>query len=114
MQRNRVQLMGNLGSDPEMKEFEGGKRRVSFRIATNERFDFGQGNIKDDTQWHNVVCWGKLAEQAVQFLRKGSQLSLEGRLIHRVYDGKDGQKRYITEVAMNTFQLIEKPEPVVA
>jgi single-strand DNA-binding protein len=113
MLRNRVQLMGNLGRDPEMKEFEGGKRRVSFSIATTERWEFGPGNIKEDTQWHRVVCWAKVAEQAFQFLRKGAQISLEGRLIHRVYEDKEGQKKYITEVVMSTFQLIEKPAPVM-
>lgn len=114
MLRNRVQLMGNLGGDPQVKEFEGGKRKVSLSIATNERWDFGQGNIKEDTQWHKVVAWGKVAEQAFQFLRKGSQISLEGRLIHRVYEDKDGQKRYFTEVVMSSFQLIEKPVAVAA
>ena len=114
MQRNRVQLMGNLGRDPEVKEFEGGKRRVTFSIATNERWDFGQGNIKDDTQWHKVACWAKVAEQASQMLRKGSQISLEGRLIHRTYEDKDGKKCYFTEVVMSSFQLIEKQVAVAA
>jgi single-strand DNA-binding protein len=113
MLRNRVQLMGNLGRDPEMKEFQGGKRKVTFSIATNERWDFGSGNIKEDTQWHNVVCWGKMAEQVIQLLRKGNQISLEGRLIHHVYDDKDGKKRFFTEVVMSSFKLIEKPAPAV-
>jgi single-strand DNA-binding protein len=114
MLRNRVQLMGNLGRDPEVKQFEGGKCKVVFSIATNERWDFGQGNVKEDTQWHNVVCWSKVAEQASQFLRKGSQISLEGRLIHRTYEDKDGKKRYFTEVVMSSFQLIEKQAAVAA
>ena len=114
MLRNRVQLMGHLGRDPEVKQFDGGKCKVTFSIATNERWDFGNGNIKDDTQWHNVVCWSKVAEQASQFLRKGSQISLEGRLIHRIYDDKDGKKCYFTEVVMSNFQLIEKQVPVAA
>ncbi|HEY0976541.1 MAG TPA: single-stranded DNA-binding protein [Flavobacteriales bacterium] len=107
MMRNRVQLMGNLGSDPEMKELQGGKRVVRLRVATNERFTLGDGQTKDDTQWHTVVAWGKTAEQAAETLHKGSKLALEGRLVHRVWETKDGQKRYSTEVVMNQFELVD-------
>ena len=112
MQKNRVQLMGNLGKDPELKEFEGGKRLVRISVATTERFTFGGGDTKEDTQWHNVIAWGKTAELAAQQLRKGSRVSLEGRLVHRSYEGKDGQKRYSTEVVMSQFQLVEKAAEV--
>lgn len=105
--KNRVQLVGNLGRDPELKEFEGGRRRLRFSIATNERFTFGQGQIKDDTQWHQVVAWGKLAEDAAQALKKGASVSIEGRLVHRNYEDKDGQKRYVTEVVMSRFELVD-------
>ena len=113
MQKNRVQLMGNLGRDPEVKEFEGGKRLMRMSVATTELFTFG-GGTKEDTQWHNVIAWGKTAELAVQQLRKGSRVSLEGRLVHRTYETKDGQKRYSTEVVMSQFQVIEKQEVVAS
>jgi single-strand DNA-binding protein len=105
--RNRVQLMGNLGKDPEVREFDGGKKMARFSVATNERFAYGDGQFKEDTQWHGIVAWGKVAAQAAEHLRKGSRITLEGRLVHRNYDGKDGQKRYITEVVMNSFQVLE-------
>ena len=107
MIRNRVQLMGNLGKDPELREFDGGKKKVRFSVATNERFMYGDGQFKEDVQWHGVVAWGKLAQQAAEQLRKGSRISLEGRLVHGSYEGEDGQKRYFTEVVMNSFQLSE-------
>ena len=102
---NRVLLMGNLGKDPEVKELQGGKRLARFSVATNERFSYGDGQTKEDTQWHSVIAWGRTAEQVARQLRKGSRLSLEGRLVHRVYETKEGQKRYVTEVVMNSFAL---------
>lgn len=110
MIKNRVQLMGNLGRDPEFKEFEGGKRRVRMTVATNERFAYGQGQTKEDTQWHNIVGWGPLAEEAQKQLKKGSAVAVEGRLVHRTYDDKDGQKRYVTEVVMTAFNVVERSE----
>ncbi|MCC6838981.1 MAG: single-stranded DNA-binding protein [Flavobacteriales bacterium] len=105
--RNRVQLMGNLGKDPELRAFDGGKRMARFSVATNERFAYGEGQFKEDTQWHGIVAWGRLAEQVAEQLHKGSRISLEGRLVHRSYEGKDGQKRYSTEVVMNAFKVVE-------
>jgi single-strand DNA-binding protein len=111
---NRVQLMGNLGKDPELREFDNGKRRVRLNLATSERFEFGTGVGKENTQWHAVVAWGKTAEQVMQVLKKGSRISLDGRLVHGSYDGKDGQKRYFTEVVMNNFELVERKAEVAA
>lgn len=104
--KNRVQLMGNLGKDPDVREFQGGKRLARLSVATNERFNFGDGQAKDDTQWHDVIAWGRTAEEVAKQLHKGSRVSLEGRLVHRVYETKEGQKRYITEVVMNSFEVI--------
>ena len=111
MIRNRVQLMGNLGKDPELREFDGGKKRARFSLATNERFAYGDGQFKDDTQWHGVVAWGRLAEEVAQ-LRKGARITMEGRLVHGSYEAKDGQKRYFTEVVMNSFSVVESSAPV--
>ena len=107
MIRNRVQLSGNLGKDPDVREFEGGKKMARFSLATNERFAYGDGQFKDDTQWHGIVAWGRVAEQVSQQLQKGARISMEGRLVHRSYETKEGQKRYITEVVMNAFQVME-------
>jgi single-strand DNA-binding protein len=112
---NRVMLTGNLGKDPELREFEGGKRRVRFSVATTEQFNFGQGSAKEDTQWHTVVAWGKAADEVVAALKKGSRVSINGRLVHGSYLAKDGQKRFFSEVVMNTFQVVERTTaPVLA
>lgn len=116
MIRNRVQLMGNLGKDPDVREFEGGKKMARFSLATNERFAYGDGQFKEDTQWHGIVAWGRTATQVEQQLKKGSRITMEGRLVHRSYETKDGQKRYITEVVMNSFEADEgmDHEPEIA
>ncbi len=105
---NRVQLTGNLGKDPELREFEGGKKKVRFSVATTEQFSFGNGNSKEDTQWHQIVAWGRAADEVMGALKKGSRISLEGRLVHGSYESKEGQKRYFTEVVMNQFHVVER------
>lgn len=107
---NKVELIGNLGHEPELREFEGGKRVTRLRLATNERFTYSDGQTKEDTQWHSVVAWGRLAEEAVQALSKGCRLFVEGRLVHRTWEAKDGQKRYSTEVVMSRFERIEESD----
>jgi single-strand DNA-binding protein len=106
MKRNSVQLLGNLGKDPEMKEVNGGRRVARMSVATNESWKDASGQWKQDVQWHPVVAWGKQAEQVAEQLRKGSRVSLEGRLVHRSYETKDGQKRYVTEIVLGTFQVV--------
>ena len=75
---NPVQLMGNLGKDPEVREFEGGKRRARFSLATTEQFSFGNGNSKEDTQWHQITAWGKSADEVMQMRTKGNRISVAG------------------------------------
>jgi single-strand DNA-binding protein len=106
MKRNSVQLLGNLGKDPEMKEVNGGRRVARMSVATNESWKDASGQWKQDVQWHPVVAWGKQAEQVAEQLRKGSRVSLEGRLVHRSYETKDGQRRYVTEIVLGTFQVV--------
>ena len=100
--RNRVQLVGNLGIDPEIVTFESGKRKAKFTVATNETFGTN-GNTKTETQWHNIVAWDKQAEIAEKNLHKGSEIALEGRLTHRSYEDKNNQKHYITEVVLTSY-----------
>lgn len=106
MKRNSVQLMGNLGKDPEMKEVNGGRRVARISVATNESWKDASGQWKQDVQWHPVVAWGKQAELVAEQLHKGSRVSLEGRLVHRSYETKDGQKRYVTEVVLSHFKVV--------
>ena len=105
--RNQVQLIGNVGNDPEIKTFDSGKKAI-FVIATDEvYYNDKQEKIKD-TQWHNVVAWGKTAEIVERYVTKGKEIALAGKLSHRSYDDKNGEKRYFTEVVMNELLLLGK------
>ena len=102
-------LIGNLGKDPEIRVNQAsGKKVVSFSLATSRRYRDNNGEQKEDTQWHNIVGWGKVAEVVEQLgVRKGTSLYVEGRLTNRSWtDQASGQKRYVTEVALDTFQLL--------
>jgi len=102
-------LIGNLGKDPEIRVSQiGGRKSVSFSIATSRRYRDNNGEQKEDTQWHNIVGWGKIADVIEQLqVRKGTTLYVEGRLTNRSWtDQASGQKRYVTEVALDTFQLL--------
>ena len=106
---NKVMLIGNLGKDPEIRVSQAsGKKVVSFSLATSRRYRDANGEQKEDTQWHNIVGWGKVAEVFEQLgIRKGTTLYVEGRLTNRSWtDQASGQKRYVTEVALDTFQLL--------
>lgn len=104
--KNKVQLIGNLGGDPELKEVGNGQHMLRLSLATNERFKAADGTWKDNTQWHPVVAWGKQAERLSTLVRKGSGLVVEGRLVHRSYETKAGEKRYSTEVVLTEFHLL--------
>ena len=111
--RNKVQLIGNLGGNPEIKNFDKGKKLAKFSLATNESFKNAQGEYVKETQWHNLVAWGKTAEIIEKHLKKGSEVAIEGKLINRNYTDKEGVKRYITEIEVNEFLMVgnkEKPE----
>jgi single-strand DNA-binding protein len=106
---NKVMLIGNLGKDPEIRVSpQTGKKVVSFSLATSRRYRDNNGEQKEDTQWHNIVGWGKVADVVEQLgIRKGTSLYVEGRLTNRSWtDQSSGQKRYVTEVALDTFQLL--------
>lgn len=105
--RNRVQLIGHLGANPEIKNFESGNKSVTMTIATSERYQ-SNGEWKEETQWHRLVAWNKIAEMAERQLRKGNFILVEGKLTHRSYDGVSGEKKYITEVQVKNFVLLDK------
>lgn len=104
--KNKVHLVGNLGFDPEVREIAKGRKVARLSVATNDSYRNASGERVTDTQWHTVVAWGQTAEMVERLLRKGSPVMLEGRLVHRSYEAKDGTKRYITEVVMNNFHLL--------
>ncbi|MBU3820442.1 single-stranded DNA-binding protein [Flavobacteriaceae bacterium XHP0103] len=106
--RNKVQLIGNLGNDPEIINLESGKMLAKFTLATNESYKNNKGEKITDTQWHNVVAWGKTAEIIEKYVTKGKEIAIEGKLTSRSYETKEGDKRYITEVVCNELLLLGK------
>ena len=104
--RNKVQLIGNLGNNPEIITLESGKKLAKFSIATNETYKNAQGEKVTNTEWHNLVAWGKTAEIVEKYLEKGKEIAIEGKLTSRTYDDKDGNKRYITEVVVTELLLL--------
>ena len=104
--RNKVQLIGNLGNDPEIINLESGKTLAKFSIATNESYKNAKGEKITDTQWHNVVAWGKTAEIIEKYVSKGKEVAVEGKLTSRSYETKEGEKRYITEVVCNELLML--------
>jgi single-strand DNA-binding protein len=106
--RNTVQLIGRLGKDPEVKTFNSSKK-ASFSIATSDSYKNQKGEKVEDTQWHNVVIWGKLAGIAEKYLKKGQEIAIEGKLIHRAFES-NGEKKYITEINVNELLMLGDKE----
>lgn len=105
--RNTVQLIGRLGKDPEVKEFNKSKK-ASFTIATTDVYKNQKGAKVEDTQWHNIVIWGQLAGIAEKYLKKGMEVCVEGKLVHRNYETDKGEKKYITEINVNDLVMFGK------
>jgi single-strand DNA-binding protein len=103
---NKAILIGNLGKDPELKYTPSGKAVATFSLATTERWTGQDGQKNESTTWHNIVAWGKQAEVIKEYLSKGRQVYIEGRIVNRSYDDKDGNKRYISEVVVQNFQFL--------
>ncbi len=106
--KNRIQLIGRLGKDPEFRLLDSGKHVVNFSMATSDSYKNAAGEKTIETQWHQIVAWGGLAEIADKYLRKGSEVAVQGKLIHRSYEGPDGKKRYVTEVIADEILLLGK------
>lgn len=104
--RNKVTLIGNLGMDPEFKETEKGVKLAKVSIATNEVYKNNQGEQVKETMWHNLIAWGKTAEVMNKYLKKGSEVVVEGKLINRNYTDKSGTKKYVTEVQVSDFVMV--------
>lgn len=103
---NKVILVGNLGRDPEMRSLPSGQPVANFSVATSRRYKDRDGNRKDETEWHNVVCFGKQAEIAGQYLNKGKMVFIEGRIQTRSWEDKEGKKQYRTEIICENFQML--------
>ena len=106
---NKVQLIGNLGKDPEIKEIDGGRKIAKFPLATTETYKNDAGEKVSETSWHNIVAWNGLATIAERFLSKGNEVAVEGRLTYRNYEDKDGNKKYFTEIILGQIHLLKNP-----
>jgi single-strand DNA-binding protein len=104
---NKAFLIGNLGRDPEIRSLPSGQPVANFSLATNRRWNDREGNRQEQTEWHNIVCFGRLAEIAGQYLNRGKQIFVEGRIQTRSWDDKQsGEKRYRTEIVADNFQML--------
>ena len=114
MSLNKVMLIGNVGRDPEVRYLDGngangaGTKVATFTLATSERYRDRSGELRENTEWHNIVAWRQSADIAEKFVRKGTQLFIEGRLRTRSYTGQDGVKKYTTEITVDNLQLLSK------
>jgi len=106
--RNKVQLIGNLGNEPEIITLDSGKKLAKFSLATNDTFKNAKGERETKTEWHNLIAWNKTAEIIEQYVTKGQEIAIEGKLTNRSYETKEGEKRYITEVVVNEVLMLGK------
>ena len=106
--RNHVQLIGHVGQDPEIKSFEGNKKLANLSIATKENYKNEKGEKVEETQWHRITAGGKTAEIIEKYFAKGKEIAVEGKLRHRSYDDKNGDKKYVTEIVVSELLLLGK------
>src|SRR4051812_24328099 len=106
---NKVILVGNLGKDPEIRSIENGRKVSNFTLATTESYKDKNGERVDQTEWHNVVFWGPIADVIERYLKKGSQIYVEGKIRTRSYEDKDGVKKYITEILGDKMTMLGAP-----
>jgi len=104
--KNRVQLIGHLGMNPEIKTLESGTKLAKFSMATNDYYKNAKGEKVEETEWHNIIAWNKTAELAEMFLEKGKEVAIEGKLTTRSWDDEKGNKRYITEIVCNEILFL--------
>jgi single-strand DNA-binding protein len=106
---NKVILVGNLGKDPEIRRLDSGVKTATFSLATTENYKNKEGQKVEHTEWHNIVLWRGLAEVAENYLKKGNQVYIEGRIRRRDYEDKDGVKRYVTEIVADNLTMLGGP-----
>ncbi|NOR87491.1 MAG: single-stranded DNA-binding protein [Bacteroidales bacterium] len=108
--RNQVQLIGNLGADPEMREFSTGNNKVSIRLATSDYYKNKAGEKVTDTQWHHVVAWNGTGKYIKNYATKGTEIMVQGKLTHSSYEDKNGVTKYVTEVVADQVMILSKKE----
>lgn len=108
MSFNKVILIGNVGKDPEVRHLESGSAVASFTLATTERFRAKTGELQDQTEWHNIVCWRNLADLSEKYIRKGAQIFVEGKIRTRSWTDQTGAKRYTTEIVADNIRLLDR------
>ena len=106
MALNKVLLIGNVGKDPEVRHLQGGASVAPITLATSERFKDRSGEMREVTEWHTIIAWRQLADLAENYIRKGSQIYVEGKIRSRSWDDQNGQKRYVTEIQADVIQLL--------
>ncbi len=106
--RNSVRLIGHLGDDPKVRKYDGGKTVANFSIATNEIYRDKNGEKQSETTWHRIVAWGKQAEIVESYVKKGSEVAIEGKIANHTYDDDKGEKRYISEIVVRDILLLDK------
>ncbi len=106
--QNKVQLIGHVGQTPEIKNLENGNKMARFSLATNEAYTNAKGERVEQTYWHNIVAWGKTAELIENYVDKGKQIAIEGKLVNRSYETEKGERRFITEISINEIMFFSK------
>ncbi len=106
--KNSVRLIGRVGNEPQVKKLGNGRTVVNFSVATTEMYRDSEGNRKSETTWHRIVAWGQPAAVAEKYLKKGSEIAVEGKLANRNWDGRDGEKHFRTEVNISSLLLLAK------
>ena len=107
---NKIIVIGNLGRDPEMRYTASGQSVTSFSVASNRKYTTAAGESREETEWFNVSAWGKLGETCNQFLTKGQQVYVEGRLSSRTYQARDGQPRFSNDITLTDVQFLNRPQ----
>lgn len=103
---NKVQLIGNVGNDPDIRNVQGGAKTASFRLATTTRYKDRNGTQQEDTEWHNITVWNGRAEFVEKYIRKGAELYIEGKLRTRQWTDQSGNKRFTTEIVADNIQIL--------
>ncbi len=109
--RNKVQLIGRLGQNPEIVNLESGKKLAKFSIAINESYKNQKGEKVETTQWHNIIAWDPMATIIEKYVTKGQEIAIEGKLNTNKFEDKTGTTRYVTEIVANEIQMFSKPNP---
>lgn len=110
MSINLAILVGNVGQNPDIKVFDGGTKKATFSLATSEKYKDRNGEVHENTEWHNIVCWRATADVVERFVKKGTQVYIQGKITTRSYEDQSGNKRYVTEIEAANLQLLSRKD----